>query len=85
MKTQGTPSGEIDVKRFHFEGVSLVGKCPNCKTKIDEELDGDFIAYPSFDELYEYPYCCDECELEFSVLLEFSMKVKAHGLVIDGP
>lgn len=46
MKTQGTPSGEIDVKRFHFEGVSLVGKCPNCKTKIDEDLDGDRIVYP---------------------------------------
>ena len=70
---------------FHFEGVSLVGECPNCKTKIDEPLDGDRIAYPSFDELYEYGMYCEDCDFEFSVNLEFSMTVRAAGVVIDDP
>lgn len=79
MKIIGTPKGEINIKRFYIEGISIEGKCCHCNAYINQEVDGDGISYPILNKDYIYTLICDSCEESIWVNLEFTLAVKVNS------
>ena len=80
MKIKGkiAKGAELQLKRCYlFAGVSLVGKCPNCHSKFEEEIEGDCIGYPRLGEKYEYGVYCDECghEWEEDIIIDMTVRL----------
>lgn len=65
---------DINVKRFYLP-VVLEVQCPKCGSNATRDFGDEYLSYPFLNtEMNEY-IICDECEHEFSLLIELKMFV----------
>lgn len=74
FKIKGKIKGELDIKRFYPEGLTIIQTCPKCNHK--EEYD-QYLSYPEINKEIELAACCPECfhEWEEKAILEIKLKL----------
>ena len=64
-------------KRFYLPGIVIKGKCPKCKTILENDLGENCLSYPQTNKLEEVYFCCNNCDKEFSkqIVIKISVEV----------
>lgn len=81
MRVIGQPKGdlgeELDIKRFYIPGVILEVDCPQCGQTLQQDLEHDYLSFPSLDKPETVYFYCDECgleEIEGQIVLHLSIE-----------
>ncbi len=77
IKIIGSPTGELDVKRFHANGVIMESSCPECGHLITRDLSHDHLYYPKINEPISIYSWCDDCELEWADTIQLNISITA--------
>ena len=69
---------EIDVKRFYFNGSYEI-ECPNCKSKMKDDLSDNYLSYPVIGHETTRYFCCQNCNSEY----ELNVKLKSISIELE--
>ena len=74
IKNKGYKLFEIEVKRFYIP-FSVETNCPRCNTVQTQNLEVDYLSYPTVGNPIDLDFYCGACEHEFSekVKLEINL------------
>jgi hypothetical protein len=73
-KITGTPSGEIDVKRFYLPGVIVEQACPGCGVKCSNDLADQYLSYPPMNGPTKVYMGC-ECGEEWTIAARVEVRL----------
>ena len=80
-KITGKAKGEIEVKRFYVNGVSIESKCPKCNHEKIKDFGDDYFSYPVIGEHLDVYFYCEEgdqapyCDTEWTVKVKLNVEV----------
>lgn len=78
VRTQGAKAEELDIKRFYVPGYTITSKCPRCGATAENNLEREYLSYPSLSEPTEVSFGCnDDCDTSWSGLVQVSVEVRA--------
>ena len=70
---------DIEVKRFYLP-VVVKDKCPNCDGEISQNLEDQYLSYPTLNKADDITLVCEACDMEFQVPFTLRMSIDIGDL-----
>ncbi len=64
IESDGQPY-EVGEKRFYMPGTIISGSCPKCGEAYEEDLEDNYLSYPTANEPFDQNCYCGKCEHEW--------------------
>jgi len=77
LKIERTHTDEVfamDVKRFRLPCL-IIAECPGCLEEKTVDLTFDYLSYPLIGSPFDYSFCCEFCDHEWSVVLQLNVSL----------
>ena len=62
MNISGALEGELEIKRFYLQGLTIIDRCPKCGAELDYD---DYLSYPEMNMEMKLSRHCGECKYEW--------------------
>jgi hypothetical protein len=81
VKITGPAHGSIDEKRLYLPGITVTDKCPKCGKKATEDLESEYLSYPTAGVPFDLGLVCrdEKCSTEWSVRVKLVIRLVAVG------
>lgn len=79
MKIIGKPTGDLPIKRFHLDGVTMQYTCPKCGKSDEEEWAGDSVSYPPIGEPFRYYLGCHACGHDWHEMVVIDINLRCQS------
>jgi len=75
---------DINVKRFSLP-VILKSTCPICSEELENDLNDNYLSYPTTGINEHIHFYCDECDHEHTrdLILKMSLEYEEEGELLD--
>ncbi len=77
IKIEG--SQELEIKRFYLP-VVIKDKCPNCDGEISQDLEDQYLSYPTLNKAENIHLECESCDLEFQIPITLRISLDVGGV-----
>lgn len=77
MKVTGTTYGDLGIKRFYLEGVTVTDPCPHCGE--EQEMMEEYLSYPKMNKKIQLDFYCPECDCDWKAPAILEVRLKPFG------